>query len=368
MPTIAAASYIPNLSEAQLSTLLSGSDATAGASLYKLAANAAAGDADSIELLLNLSARADAIGDEAESILFNLFSGRAEGRSGIADLVAADALRFYERNKDLRGKGKLSPETADKLTTPSALLYLAGAGAAQINAAATRSEIANVLGQDAILDTVFPLLPSGRRDDPWSHNRFLSSIEVDTAIAALANDKANQGDVSALGATEIGYLDINALLDELSKSDRPIFVPLNDDDHWMSLVVYKDETSTPRAVFFSSRPGYYEGRELASGQRVPGVKEPLLNALTALGINENAITVIEQDMQDNVPDGCGLFTVEAFWRVSEGVRMGMPPADALHDLVDDFVDIPAEEQARFNIDARRQIHGTLLASMQMHGQ
>lgn len=227
-----------------------------------------------------------------------------------------------------------------------------------------RNSISEILQQGSLLiKDVLSSNKAGRPGNPWDRSRFLWSTEVDAGIMA-ATTSIRQPAVSVLGARDMKSLNAPEIRDLLKEGKAPIFVPLDAGDHWVSLVVHKDGADKTKAVFFSSAKGYYDGRARASGELDPDGKDIIewvrgvgADLAQALGLEKDKIAVIELDMQRHAPNGCGVFTVEAFKRVSANPTN---PGKALTDFKDEFARKRQDEQARFNTDGRRQMFGALI--------
>ncbi|MGV6873681.1 Ulp1 family isopeptidase [Pseudochelatococcus sp. B33] len=379
-------SYISGLTTAHLESLLNPTTPLDDKAISILHANAADGDADSIELLVNLAARPDKIGAEAENILFDLFSGKPDTDAGIHSIgpgvdteIARQSLRLIEgfgRTLSLSAWGKATPVLSgdeDKgraadVTSPPKLLYMAGA-ATQAGSEIHRKVVADIVGEargvdsSADMDEAFPKKQptSDEREDPWSKARFLSVPEVTTGLAAVA--KQSPGTLACVEAAFGNGLLTNPanLLKAFGNGEKLLFVPLQHNSHWLSLVIYKDtnDDNKPKAVLFDSIGGYYEDRIAPDGAPKPGIKHQLVPALKGLGIAEKNIMRLEADLQGKAPNSCGVYTVEAFKRVAAAAPLGLSPSEALSDLIAGFAQKP-DAQQRFNMEGRRQIHGALI--------
>ncbi|ECI2509602.1 type III secretion system effector deubiquitinase SseL, partial [Salmonella enterica subsp. enterica serovar Paratyphi B] len=73
------------------------------------------------------------------------------------------------------------------------------------------------------------------------------------------------------------------------------------------------------------------------------------------GISENEdIYFIETNLQNNVPNGCGLFCHHTIQLLSNAGQND--PATTLREFAENFLTLSVEEQVLFNIQTRRQIH------------
>lgn len=395
-------SYISGLTTVRLESLLNPAAPKDDKAVDILQANAASGDAASIELLINLAARPDLTGKQAENVLFDLFSGKPDPQAGIhaigpdvASEIARQSLKMFESYTTLKvlpyvPKAQLtSPadafftsssdkEPANKLANTSKLLYMAGAATQPGSDSRTRIA-ATFIGDkpdgksETLMHDVFPESPrTGKRDDPWDMARFVDASELKYAVeSAAASNSLAKPSVSLCGpynmktllaTTSDGtQLQIDTLKSALNNGQELLFVPLQHNNHWLSLVIYKDEKDDdkPKAVLFDSIGGYYKDPTTPADTTIPGIEHELVPALGKLGIAKADITPLEANLQGNAPNSCGVYTVEAFKRLSSAASVGISPAKALGDLIANFDKNP-DAQQRLNIEGRRQIHGTLI--------
>lgn len=357
--------YVRGLDHAGFEALFdpTGADEHLAGALDALSINAAAGDDASIELLLNLALRPDRTGTDAENILFGLFSGTpvpgiCHVAPGVDNDIASRSLRLFE-SRHLTAPGALfgNDGEADKLASPSKLLYMAGAATKAgdaIHADITGALVGASAGGNANvhMDTAFPALPEGcslKRDNPWSRNRLVAANEIGAAIQAIAAsaDSAGYTDITSLEAlaTDSGTASLREAVDtRFFEGKSIVFVPLNTGNHWTSLIIYKETPDDRRkAVVFDSISGGASRHSAAIAAR--------------LAVAEEDITCAEADLQGGAPNACGIYTVEAFRHVA-GAPAGVDPGDALNDLIARY-NTP-EAQNRLNVVGRRQIHGMLI--------
>ncbi|EIP4029931.1 SPI-2 type III secretion system effector deubiquitinase SseL, partial [Salmonella enterica] len=84
-------------------------------------------------------------------------------------------------------------------------------------------------------------------------------------------------------------------------------------------------------------------------------KQEIIEAATIAGISENEdIDFIETNLQNNVPNGCGLFCYHTIQLLSNAGQND--PATTLREFAENFLTLSVEEQALFNTQTRRQIY------------
>lgn len=91
--------------------------------LEVLGESAANGNLNCIDMLHNFALRYDKIGENAEDILFDLFSGKRTGFMGIDIAIQQASLKLYQTAINVKGKNNAS---MGRLPAPSRLLYIAG--------------------------------------------------------------------------------------------------------------------------------------------------------------------------------------------------------------------------------------------------
>ncbi|EAB3739049.1 type III secretion system effector deubiquitinase SseL, partial [Salmonella enterica subsp. enterica serovar Bovismorbificans] len=84
-------------------------------------------------------------------------------------------------------------------------------------------------------------------------------------------------------------------------------------------------------------------------------KQEIIEAATIAGISEKEdIDFIEMNLQNNVPNGCGLFCYHTIQLLSNAGQDD--PATTLRDFAEKFLTLSIEEQTLFNTQTRRQIY------------
>lgn len=120
--------------------------------------------------------------------------------------------------------------------------------------------------------------------------------------------------------------------------NKPEVFPINTGDHWVSLVLYKDESDHKvKCVVFNSFSELNKGIKisLADSAKIAGLSE------------EENIEFIDGNMQRNVPNGCGIFVIKAIDLLSHAPEEN--PVNTLKAFTDDF----AKVQLTFYQNTRR---------------
>ncbi|TZG14608.1 type III secretion system effector deubiquitinase SseL, partial [Salmonella enterica subsp. enterica serovar Typhimurium] len=84
-------------------------------------------------------------------------------------------------------------------------------------------------------------------------------------------------------------------------------------------------------------------------------KQEIIEAAKIAGISESdEVNFIEMNLQNNVPNGCGLFCYHTIQLLSNAGQND--PATTLREFAENFLTLSVEEQALFNTQTRRQIY------------
>lgn len=308
-----------------------------------LSKSAADGNLDCIDILYNLALRHDYVGERSESILFDLFSGKIPGKTGIDREIQLGSLGLYKTACNTKGKNN---EDMRKFYSPSRLLYIAGSAITNIT---QKQEVSSLLRGGATAQSQFEQLEN--LDDLWSNNRMLMTDEIN---AAMNNIIQNVDDLSL--NYPIGLIDpvrnSNILSEQIYEKtafndylNNPELFPINTGKHWVLLVLYKDESDREiKCIVFNSYVALNSD-----------IKDKLTDSAKIAGIvEEKNIEFIDGDMQRNVPNGCGVFIVKAVDLLSRASEKN--PVNILKAFTENFAKLSVEEQMLFNIQSRRQLY------------
>lgn len=321
----------------QLHNLLSGEIDNQG--LMALSQSASQGNLDDIDLLHNLALRRDELGHKAENILFDIFSGKIKGKEDIALEIQKTSKKLYQRHREGKIKNYLDDS---KLKTPSKLLYII---------ASTIEKLADKLGLTALF---MKGEPTG--STLWEPNRMTTSDEIDSANKNTKTLPNNVTVNCSLGLTQSGNNLLGEIIEEKINNGIHLkqfeLFPLNvNNNHWILFALYPvtSQQAPPNnkikcAVFNS----YYNLSD--------DIRKEIALAAEKAGVAKKDITYIEGNIQQNVPNGCGLFVLEAIKQLTENLQQS--PIETLERFHKDFAKKTAEEQSQFNIQNRRQLFST----------
>lgn len=332
------------ISSEQLHHLLSGEIDNQG--LIALSQSASQGNLDDIDLLHNLALRRDELGNKAENILFDIFSGKIKGKEGIDLEIQKTSGKLYR----LHRKGKIKNYLDDsKLKTPSKLLYIIGS---------TIEKFFDKLGLTALF----------MKDDPvntslWDPNRMTTSDEIDSANKNTASLPSNVTVNCSMGLTQHGQHLLGETIEQKIISNAGLnqieLFPLNvNNNHWILFALY------PTASQQTHSNNKIKCAVFNSYDSVDGdIRKDIALAAEKAGVAEKDITYIEGNIQQNVPNGCGLFVLEAIKQLTENPQQD--PVETLEKFHKDFTNKTSEEQEQFNIQSRRQLFSKYYDSEQL---
>ncbi|MGG4661751.1 ElaD/SseL family deubiquitinase [Providencia vermicola] len=304
--------------------------------LTALTQSASQGNLDDIDLLHNLALRSDELGHKAENILFDIFSGKIEGKEGIDLEIQKTSEKLYQLYKDGKIKNHLDNS---KLKTRSKLLYIIGS---------TIEKLANKLD----LTTLFiKNEPTG--STLWDPNRMTTSDEIDSANKNTKTLPNNVTVNCSLGLTQSGNNLLGEIIEEKRKNDAPFnqleLFPLNvNNNHWILFALYP-ATSQHIPLNNTIKCAVFNSYNKLSDD----IRREIVLAAEKIDIAEKDITYIEGNIQQNVPNGCGLFVLEAIKQLTENHQQS--PIETLERFHKNFAKKTTEEQEQFNIRSRRQL-------------
>lgn len=306
-----------------------------------LGKSAADGNLNCIDMLHNLALRHDDVGKRSESILFDLFSGKTKGKTGIDEEIQQASLKLYETACNAKSKNN---EDMSKLYHPSELLYIAGSA---IKNATQKQDLSAIFRER---DRSQSLHEQFDNVDLWSNDRMLMTDEISIAMNGLISNTDNFSINFPVGLIE-PVNKSNMLSEQIAEKiqcsnilDKTEVFPINTGGHWVLFVIYKNETdSNAECIIFNSL------RELSRD-----TINHLVDSAKVAGITEENIKIVNGDMQGNVPNACGVFVVKVAELLSN--TAAIKPVDIFNDFIDDFSKLSAEDQMSFNIQSRRQLY------------
>lgn len=301
------------------------------------------GDLNSIELLHNLALRQDKYGKQAENILFDLYIGQpfSDKNRGVVKKIQDAALALYRISVD---KGMKNNTDMHKLRTPSKLLYMAGA-AADIGEKMTLSRLYNqpqrAYSQHEQLD----------EQDIWDPARMITSDEINAVIKFYARNNNMPASNFPIGLIN-PHSHENMLSQQINSqkesgcSFKPAeFFPINTGDHWVTFGLYRSpEDGQLHAVTCNT------ANPLSSQ-----TKKHIIDSAQLAGVkNLNHIVFLEKNIQDNIPNGCGLLTVNAIKALIDNNFQS--PVEILETFLSSFSQYSVEEQEWYNLQNRYHIY------------
>ncbi|EOX8445976.1 SPI-2 type III secretion system effector deubiquitinase SseL [Salmonella enterica] len=322
------------------------SEGTSDEVLALLISEAENGNQNCIDLLCNLALRNDGQGHTVEKVLFDLFSGKKSGIPDIDKQISQSCLVLHQiAHTDIT---KNNTEWK-KLHASSRLLYMAGSATSDFS---KKIEIAHKIVGDQLAQTDEEQVGV---ENIWCSARMLTSDELAAATSGLAQESPFLSVNYPIGLihpiTKENILSAQ-LLEKVSQSglsDNEVFL-INTGSHWILCLFYKIAEKI-KCLIFNSHQDLDEN-----------IKQEITEAAKVAGLAESEeVNFIEIYLQNNVPNGCGLFcynTIQLLLNVGQN-----DPAIILREFAENFLTLSGEEQTRFNIQTRRQVHEHSLSSL-----
>ena len=318
------------------------SETIASETIESLKTSASNGNLRSIELLNNLALRSDESGRLAEKYLFDMFCGTipTDNKSGVLENIQDSALMLYQLSVNDKMKNNTDMQ---KLRAPSKLLYIAGAAAdtgERLSLSRVFSQMHRAHSQHEQIDDV----------DLWNPARMLSTDEVNAAIK-LHTRHYNTPEINF----PIGLIHPDSHENMLSQQivdqrqhdsflEQPEFFPVNTGEHWVTFGLYKEGDAQTHAVICNT------GNILS-----PETKQHLIDSAHLAGVTDPGnIEFLENNIQEHIPNGCGLLTVEAMKRLMENNFQS--PNETLENFLFSFTQVSVAEQERYNLENRYRIY------------
>jgi hypothetical protein len=185
----------------------------------------------------------------------------------------------------------------------------------------------------------------------FAPDRMISSAEIDVVSNALnlRQEKyrfhaARKIDDRTINGTAVDP-QLHAVLK--NQGQQGMFVPLLFREHWVLFGVQLNDVSK-KAVVFSSVDGYLTNAEL-------GYLDQLARYC---GISKASTLILQQDLQHNLPNACGLLVTQAMQHVADPVNYDA--VTALRKFIRVFSGRSDQAQIAFNRQGRFELYGELL--------
>lgn len=182
----------------------------------------------------------------------------------------------------------------------------------------------------------------------WCGARMLSSDELAAATQGLVQESpflSVNYPIGLIHPTTKENILRTQLLEKMAQSglsENEVFL-INTGDHWLICLFYKLAEKIKCLIFNT----YHDLNE--------NTKQEIIEAATIAGISESDdVNFIEMNLQNNVPNGCGLFCYHTIQLLSNAGQDD--PATTLREFAENFLTLPVEEKTLFNTQTRRQIY------------
>ncbi|EDN5136395.1 SPI-2 type III secretion system effector deubiquitinase SseL [Salmonella enterica] len=302
------------------------------------------GDQNCIDLLCNLALRNDDLGHKVEKILFDLFSGKKHGSPDIDKKINQACLMLYQTANNDIAKNNTDFK---KLHIPSRLLYMAGSATPDFS---KKLEIAHKILGDQIAQTEEEQVGV---ENLWCPARMVSSDELSRATQGMTQGLSLSvhypiGLIHPTTGENVLSAQLHEKVAQSGLSDNEVFL-INTESHWIFCLFYKIAEKI-KCLIFNTHHDLNQNtkQEIRAAAKIAGASE------------EGDVNFIEIDLQNNVPNGCGLFCFQALQLLSATGQND--PVAVLREYSENFLRLSVEEQTLFNTETRRKIHEYSLTS------
>ncbi|MGL5006659.1 MAG: ElaD/SseL family deubiquitinase [Plesiomonas sp.] len=306
--------------------------------INKLSESAANGNVNNIDLLYNIALQKNNSGDLAEKALFDLFSGKKRGKIGVEYDIQQAGLKLYEIANHAKVLGYNNME---KLHSPSKLLYIVGSA---IQNSEVKKTLSNILQQNQCIAPEDDFIDV----DLWGANRLITTDEINFTVKKISFDNHKLSVNYPIGLVNEHSNENNLsshVLDRLNSNQTELF-PVNTGEHWVLFGLYKNKTADCEVM-----KGFLFNSYLPLNE---DAKNKILDSANIAGVANENVEWIESNIQDNVPNGCGVFVFSTIREIME--HIDNDPINTINDFIDNFKKQTKDSQEVFNLYNRRQLY------------
>ncbi|QWA12200.1 hypothetical protein GTU79_05415 [Sodalis ligni] len=347
--------------------------------LDELKERATRNDTASIEYLFTLACEASERGAEAEDCLFDLYRGKGPDDTRLREQIGKDSLRLFtlvqQRNQNTRR------ESTDIWELPASLLLMAAFEAQ--SGSEQQAELFGKLQNTSIFLHYVSELEENTAESALATNRFISSAEIDVFANALEVDSTltfyPAANVSQSEVTDGNHRRVLLSLESPDADSRRMsfggaynasdgisasepaagFIPLLFRDHWILFGWFINADEQKEAIVLDSSH-YLNNDE----------KNYLVDLAHRCGVGQQQeVTFIDDNLQENAPNACGLFVAKAMESLAGDSlsRVGKAyPKETLRSFAGQFSAThldSVEEQRLFNRHGRAELYAIMARSL-----
>lgn len=302
------------------------------------------GDTDSIDLLLNIALRKDNIGELAEDVIWNIYNNEDKhARSGVDKDIEISCTNLYQTITKIKDYNKKPFDVI-----PPRLLYIIGSNASEDLKTDIKNNI--ILKEKSLFTS----------ENIWENNRMLYDKEINMEMEKFSD---NNNNFVATPFPVYQEYDNFVLADHLSKietnnndgsishnvsgyTNHLIPIILEDQSHFILInLKITHANNKPYAevtVFNSYNP---------LSEKTKGFIKSIINKNIKID-HTNEIEIIEKNIQNNMPNSCGLHVIEAMKSIIAHDKMD--PKACLRNYIDKISNFSTEDQQKYNAIKRRE--------------
>lgn len=306
----------------------------------------------------------------AENFILDVYTHKTghEDALEIQSILEQKSLELFEiigtRNNYVK-HGEMSETNPDKTEwiMPTNLMIIAGFQTAEDQGSVV--ELVEKIDEAIAFKTVLNDKKTPLDKSLFATNRLIQSPELD-AFTQVLNIKKEDKSIIFHDARELEINSVNNVIvaEKIKQATKNFtsnpsggrnanFAPILLNNHWYLFGTYYDGNNNKSALVFDSQGGTNKLHE----------KDCFKKLAQASGVTGETL-FISQDLQQNAPNACGLFTAKAMQKLADNT--GRTPAKVLLDWSNEFKREPAEYQESFNRRGRAELFAMLGENITRH--
>ncbi|MBP2168935.1 deubiquitinase [Erwinia toletana] len=310
----------------------------------------------SIDYLFTLACENSLQSPEAESFIFDLYTGKqgVTADNQLSVQLGKDALKMVEI---VQARNKQKP-AHDQWQIPIKILMMAGFETNSLSS--LRENIVADIKRQLPPQLTNAISDNGYQIDSaiFDPNRYITSAELDSVSGLLNRKQSRVAFHNAIGIPEAephcGAL-ITQMAAGLSHNNQPGFAvdfkPLLFREHWVLFGTYTRSDGQKQSIVFDSLD-YLNASEKAWLDRLAGASDT------------SSPLFLQKNLQENAPNACGLLVAKAMQAIADNPS---EPEQALQKFIQEFSALDNSEQQLFNLRGRAEMYGALVDNLSQSG-
>lgn len=317
---------------------------TINKTIATLKSQAISGDTESIDLLLNIALRKNNIGKLAEDVIWSIYNNEdTHARTGVDKDIEISCTNLYKTITKIKDYNKNPFDVI-----PPRILYIIGSNASED----LKTDIKN--------NIIAKEKSSFSSEHIWGNNRMLYDDEINMEMERFSD---NNNNFVATPFPVYPEVENFALADHISKieaSNNNDSVSHNVSGYTNHLIpIILEEQShfilINLKISHTNNKPYAEATVFNSYNPLPSKTKENIKKIINDNIkidHANEIEIIEKNIQNNMPNSCGLHVIEAMKFIIE--HAGMDPKACLSNYIEKISNFSPEDQQKYNAIKRRE--------------